>query len=77
MFGVTDERLGEEEGAAIFPKPEASIDPDALRGFCRERISGHKVPRYIWFMDEPLPQNANGKFVKRELRDALDPASAV
>jgi long-chain acyl-CoA synthetase len=77
VFGVPDERLGEEVGVAIFPKEDGTVDPDALRGFCRERISAHKVPRYIWLLDEPLPRNANGKFLKRELRDTLDPAAAV
>jgi long-chain acyl-CoA synthetase len=77
VFGVADERLGEEVGVAIFPRPGAEIDADTLRGFCRERISSHKVPRYVWFMSEPLPQNANGKFLKRQLRDSLNPADAV
>jgi long-chain acyl-CoA synthetase len=35
------------------------------------------VPRYLWFLDEPLPRNANGKFVKRALRDSLKLADAV
>lgn len=77
VFGVPDERLGEEVGAAIFAKAGARIDVNALRGFCRERISSHKVPRYIWLLDEALPRNANGKFLKRELRDRLDPADAA
>ena len=77
VFGVPDDRLGEEVGAAIHPKEGATIDADALRGFCRERISGHKVPRYVWLLDEQLPRNANGKFLKRELRDTLDTADAV
>ena len=34
-------------------------------------ISSYKVPRYIWFLDEPLPRNANGKFLKRALQDSL------
>jgi long-chain acyl-CoA synthetase len=28
----------------------------------------------VWFLDEPLPRNASGKFLKRELRDRLSPA---
>jgi long-chain acyl-CoA synthetase len=28
-----------------------------------------KVPAHIWFRTEPLPRNANGKFVKRELKE--------
>jgi len=34
-------------------------------------MSKHKVPRYVWFMDQPLPRNASGKFLRRELRDEL------
>jgi len=40
------------------------------------RLAAFKVPRYVWFLAEPLPRNANGKFLKRELREVLDPASA-
>jgi acyl-coenzyme A synthetase/AMP-(fatty) acid ligase len=29
------------------------------------------VPEHVWFLDEELPRNANGKFVKRALRDRL------
>ncbi|MDP6980190.1 MAG: class I adenylate-forming enzyme family protein [Myxococcota bacterium] len=75
VFGVPDDRLGEEVGAAIVTS--APLDADALRGFLKERIAGFKVPRYIWFMEEALPRNASGKFLKRELRDRLDPADAV
>ena len=35
------------------------------------RIAKYKIPERIWFLDEPLPRNANGKFVKRELRATL------
>jgi long-chain acyl-CoA synthetase len=77
VFGVEDERLGEEVGVAVFLKPETSRDADGLREHCRALISPHKVPRYIWFTSEPLPQNANGKFLKRQLRDTLDPTEAV
>ena len=29
-----------------------------------------------YLLDEPLPRNANGKFIKREIRDTLDIADA-
>jgi len=74
VFGVEDERLGEEVGAAILLAQP--IEAGALRDFLRERLAGFKVPRYIWFMDGALPRNASGKFLKRELRDRLDPAEA-
>jgi long-chain acyl-CoA synthetase len=34
-------------------------------------MAKHKAPRYVWFLTEPLPRNASGKFLKRELREAL------
>ena len=54
-----------------------AAEADALRGFLKKRLAGFKVPKYIWFMNESLPRNASGKFLKRELRDSLDPAEAV
>ncbi|MEZ5557885.1 MAG: class I adenylate-forming enzyme family protein [Pseudomonadales bacterium] len=77
VFGVPDDRLGEEVGAAVYLKPGAEVSADDLRAHCRSRISAHKVPRYIWFVQEALPRNANGKFLKRELREKLDVADAA
>ncbi len=77
VFGVEDDRLGEEVGVAVFLTPGTEADAQALRTHVGKLIAKHKVPRYVWFMDEPLPRNASGKFLKRELRDTLDPAQAV
>jgi acyl-CoA synthetase (AMP-forming)/AMP-acid ligase II len=76
-FAVPDERLGEEVGAAVYLKPGASADAAALREHCKSQLAAFKIPRYIWFMDEPLPRNANGKFLKRELKESLSPADAA
>ena len=70
-FGVPDERLGEEVGVAVLLKPGESLSDAELRAFCAGLTASYKVPRYVWFMDEPLPRNASGKFLKRELRDRL------
>jgi len=72
VFGVPDTRLGEEVGVAIFCKEGTPVSAETIRNHCHERISSHKVPRYIWFLNEALPRNASGKFLKRELRDSLD-----
>ncbi len=76
VFGVADDRLGEEVGAAVVVANGKTLDADELRTFARERIAGFKVPRYIWLRTELLPRNASGKFLKRELRDTLDTADA-
>ena len=45
--------------------------PTTCSAFLADRIAKHKIPATIWFRDEPLPRNANGKFLKRELRAEL------
>jgi len=36
-----------------------------------ERLSDDKVPETIALTSDPLPRNANGKVMKRQLRDTL------
>ncbi|MEP5762970.1 MAG: class I adenylate-forming enzyme family protein [Halieaceae bacterium] len=76
VFSVPDERLGEEVGAAIFPTQDTQPTAEQIREFCKTLLSPYKIPRYIWIVDAPLPRNASGKFVKKELQDALEVADA-
>jgi len=71
VFGVPDDRLGEEVGVAIVLKAGAKLDEAALREHCASIMAKHKIPRYVWFQEDALPRNASGKFLKRELRDRL------
>ena len=45
----------------------SDIDSPALRAWCAERMSDYKVPETIDIGTEPLPRNANGKILKKEL----------
>ena len=76
VFGVPDERLGEEVGVAVVLKAGESLTEEALRAHCAAIMAKHKVPRYVWFRSEPLPRNASGKFLKKDLRDELAPKLA-
>ncbi len=76
VFGVPDDRLGEEVAVAVVLHPGASLTADALREHCAGLIAKHKAPRYVWFMEEALPRNASGKFLKRELRETLSTQTA-
>ena len=76
VLAVPDDRLGEEVGTAIYLKEGVTVDAEAIRTHCREQLASYKVPRYIWFVKQPLPRNANGKFVKREVSETLDIANA-
>ena len=76
VFAVNDERLGEEVAAVILLKQPGSTEASAIRAHLKQILASYKIPRYIWLVDAPLPRNANGKFVKREIRDALKLADA-
>ena len=76
VFGVADDRLGEEVGAAIHLSQGARASADDIREHLLSQLAKFKVPRYIWFTDRALPRNASGKFLKRELRDTLQVADS-
>jgi fatty-acyl-CoA synthase len=72
VVGVDDAEWGERVRAFVVRAPgadAASLDEDAVRAWCRERLAGPKRPRDVVFVDA-LPRNATGKVLKRELRGA-------
>jgi len=71
VFGIADERLGEDVAAVIVLREGHELSADDLRHFLSASLAKHKIPATIWFRDTPIPRNANGKFLKRELRKEL------
>jgi acyl-CoA synthetase (AMP-forming)/AMP-acid ligase II len=65
VIGVPDERLGQVGKAFVVARSKVAADD--LLAWCRDRMAGFKVPRFIEFRDE-LPLNATGKVMKDELR---------
>jgi acyl-CoA synthetase (AMP-forming)/AMP-acid ligase II len=61
--------LGERVHAVIVTR-DGNVSREALRAWCAERLSDYKVPETIDLTLEPLPRNANGKVMKRQLREA-------
>jgi long-chain acyl-CoA synthetase len=61
--------LGERVHAVVVARDD--IGAEALRAFCAERLSDYKVPETIALSKDPLPRNANGKVLKRQLREAF------
>jgi len=61
--------LGERVHAVIVTRDR--VTGDALRAWCAERLSDYKVPETMLLTSEPLPRNANGKVLKRQLRERL------
>jgi fatty-acyl-CoA synthase len=67
VYGVPDERLGEEIAAAIKLKPGETATTDEIRQFCEGRLARFKIPRLIRFVDS-FPMTASGKVQKFKLR---------
>jgi acyl-CoA synthetase (AMP-forming)/AMP-acid ligase II len=61
--------LGERVHA--FVTVRGSADVADLKRFCAERLADYKVPETFTLTHEPLPRNANGKLLKRALRDKV------
>ena len=68
VFGVPHERLGEEVGVAILVNDGMTLTPEELWAFLDVKIAKFKIPTQVVIMSEPLPRNAAGKFLKRELQ---------
>jgi long-chain acyl-CoA synthetase len=68
VFGVPHERLGEEVGVAILVNDGMTLTPEELWAFLDVKIAKFKIPTQVVIMTEPLPRNAAGKFLKRELQ---------
>ncbi|MBL8380904.1 MAG: acyl--CoA ligase [Burkholderiales bacterium] len=62
--------LGERVHAFVHA-PGAALTEAQLRAHCAAALADYKVPESITFSDAPLPRNANGKLMKRLLREAL------
>ncbi len=71
VFGVPHERLGEEVAVAILVNEGKTLSAEELWAHLDGKIASFKVPSKVVFMSEPLPRNAAGKFLKRELRERV------
>ncbi len=69
VYGIPDERLGEELACHVMVKPGHTLDAGALQRFLGERLAKFEVPTRVSIVTEQLPRNASGKIVKRDLRD--------
>ena len=70
VFGIPDERYGEELCAWIKPRAGETLTADEVRDFCRDQIAHYKIPRHIRFVDE-FPMTVTGKMQKFIMRDRM------
>jgi long-chain acyl-CoA synthetase len=66
-IGVPDEHSGEVPKLFIVRKDPA-LTEEAVRDYCRDRLTGYKRPKFIEFRTE-LPKTPVGKILRRKLRD--------
>jgi long-chain acyl-CoA synthetase len=71
VYGIPHPRLGEEVACAVVPKRGRRLTGDRLVEHLRPHIAVFKIPTTIDVHEEPLPRNASGKILKRDLRDAV------
>ncbi|HKX23320.1 MAG TPA: AMP-binding protein [Rhizorhapis sp.] len=70
LFGVPDDRYGEELCAWVILHANQSLTEEELKDFCRGRIAHQKVPRYVRFV-ESFPLTVTGKVQKFIMRDRM------
>ena len=69
VYGVPDEKYGEQVAAAVKKRPDSDLTEDDVKEFCRKNIARYKVPFYVDFVME-YPMTASGKIQKYKLREA-------
>jgi long-chain acyl-CoA synthetase len=69
VIGLPDEHSGEAVTAFVVKRDEG-LTADALRAFCKESLTGYKVPKQIVFR-ESLPKTNVGKVLRRALREEV------
>ena len=68
LVGIPHHMLGEEPAAVVHLAPGATASEEELKAWVRERLAIFKTPVRIAFLDQPLPRNANGKILKKDLK---------
>ena len=64
VFGVPDQKYGEEVSAAVVLRGSATAQE--LQAYCRTRLADFEVPKVIHLV-YAIPKNAMGKVIRREL----------
>ncbi|XP_034241574.1 medium-chain acyl-CoA ligase ACSF2, mitochondrial-like [Thrips palmi] len=71
VYGVPDERMGEEIAAAIRLKdPAVTITLQEMKAFLKGKVAHYKVPKYLDVMPD-FPKNPSGKIQKFKLQNAF------
>ena len=67
VIGVKDRIRGEAVKAFVVPS-DKSLNKKEVIAFCRKRLPGYKVPRYLEFIDA-IPRTPSGKIKRKALQE--------
>lgn len=66
-IGVEDERSGEAVKVFVVKKEGQELTKEDVIAFCKDNLTGYKVPKHVEFRDE-LPKTPIGKILRKDLR---------
>jgi long-chain acyl-CoA synthetase len=72
VIGVSDVKSGEAVKLFVVRK-DASLTEEQVREYCKQNLTGYKVPRYIEFRND-LPKSNVGKVLRRCLKENVQTA---
>lgn len=70
VFGVPDDKYGEEICAWIKLKTDTNATEEEIKEFCKGQIAHYKIPRYIKFVED-FPMTVTGKIQKFVMREKM------
>ena len=70
VFGIPDEKFGEEIAAFVKLKVDATTTPEGIRRFCKGKIASFKIPKHIKIVND-FPMTVTGKIQKFCMREVL------
>ncbi|VVC42218.1 AMP-binding, conserved site,AMP-binding enzyme, C-terminal domain,AMP-dependent synthetase/ligase [Cinara cedri] len=69
VYGIPDERMGEEVCASVILKEGAMFTEDEIRKYSKGKIAHFKIPKYIFIEQSEFPKTASGKVQKIKLKE--------
>lgn len=70
VFGIPDEKMGEQVCAWVQLNEGMALTEDELKAYCKDQITHFKIPKYVCFVTE-YPMTVTGKIQKFVMRDQM------
>jgi len=68
VVGLPDEKYGEVVAAFTVRRRGSDLSAKDVRDWVREKLSGHLVPKYVFWVDD-FPKTASNKIQKFKLQE--------